>query len=91
MIVSQYGIIHLEHGVLVKGYIPCREFFYLQNLFKKAYGYDFIDDGIAHVFKATLCLTTKQKSKEWRKVLELVIDSGNTLRNPRRISRAVSF
>lgn len=66
---SEYTIVHMEHGMLVKGSIPAEDFTFLADMAKER-GFTLIDAGIASALGATMAFVSAEGSDKWRKEIE---------------------
>lgn len=67
-----FSVHHGPFGILFSAPVPIEDSCYLMKFYSDNFGYDICDAMIAHHMNCALCLTTKKKSKKWRK--ELGID-----------------
>lgn len=76
MVDCGYQIIRHEYGVIVKGAVPFKDFFEIQQSFSDFYGFNYRDVEIARHYDAVLCLTTYEDSVKWKKCLNIIFDNG---------------
>jgi hypothetical protein len=66
---DKYTITHYLYGIIISAPAPLLMVGKLILTCNEIYGYDLCDNLIAHHYKGCMCVTTREKSKLWRKEL----------------------